>query len=58
MQVYNVSTDYIFKQISVKFLPKTKSSAIVESLFYDAQFCKRLCLTISKQDFNQNVVKL
>ena len=46
---------YIFRQISAKFLPKTKSSTIVETLFWDVQFCKRLFSTISKHDFSQNV---
>jgi len=50
-----VLENYIFRQISAKFLQKTKSSTIVETYFYDGQFCKRLSSTISEQDFNQNI---
>jgi len=35
-------------------LPKTKSSTIVETSFWDGEFSKTLFSTISEQDFNQN----
>jgi len=54
MPVY-ILQSYIFRQISAKFLPKTKNSSIVETSFKNGQFCKRLSSDISKQDFNQNV---
>jgi len=45
---------YIFRQTSAKFLLKTNNSTIVETCFQDGQFCKRLSLTMNKQDFHQN----
>jgi len=57
MLVYTVLESYIFRQICAKLLPKTKSSTIVETKFWDGEFSKRLFSTISEQDFNQNVEK-
>jgi len=48
---------YIFKHITAKLLPKTKSSTIDRGdlVLEWTVYCKRLSSTISKQDFNQNV---
>jgi len=55
MLVYIMLESEIFRQISAKLLPKTKSSTIVETYFWDGKFSKRLFSTVSEQDFNQNV---
>jgi len=55
MLVYMLESK-IFRQISAKLSPKTKkNSTIVETLFWDWQFCKRLSSNISEQDCTQNV---
>jgi len=55
MLVYIMLESYIFKQISAKLLPKTKSSTSVETQFWDGEFSKRMFTTFSEQDFNQNL---
>jgi len=55
MLVYIMLERCIFRQISANLLPKTKSSTIVETKFWDGEFSKRLFSTFSEQDFNQNI---
>jgi len=55
MLVYTMLESEIFRQISAKLLPKTNSSTIVETSFWDGEFSKRLFSTIREQDFHQNV---
>jgi len=53
--VYIMLGSQIFRHVSAKLSPKTKSSSIVETYCWDGEFSKRLFSDISEQDFNQNV---
>jgi len=45
---YIMLESYMFRKISVKLLPKTKSSTIVETWFQNGQFCKCLLPLVNR----------